>query len=113
MGPIWGRQVPGGPHFGPMNLDIWVRINALNAAWLWLIFSRKRGPDICSLLFLIIMVMINNYDDDDDGDNSNNDSLVFIAQESIKDPIPCIHAPFKGLKKLSILAPESVVLTGE
>ena len=23
MGPIWGRQVPGGPHVGPMNLAIW------------------------------------------------------------------------------------------
>ena len=23
MGPIWGRQVPGGPHFGPMNFAIW------------------------------------------------------------------------------------------
>ena len=24
MGPIWGRQDPGGPHVGPMNVDIWV-----------------------------------------------------------------------------------------
>ena len=24
MGPISGRQDPGGPHFGPMNLAIWV-----------------------------------------------------------------------------------------
>ena len=24
MGPIWGRQDPGGPHIGPMNLAIWV-----------------------------------------------------------------------------------------
>ena len=23
MGPIWGRQVPGGPHVGPMILAIW------------------------------------------------------------------------------------------
>ena len=23
MGPIWGRQDPGGPHAGPMNLAIW------------------------------------------------------------------------------------------
>ena len=23
MGPIWGRQGPGGPHVGPMNLAIW------------------------------------------------------------------------------------------
>ena len=24
MGPIWGRQDPGGPHVGPMNIVIWV-----------------------------------------------------------------------------------------
>ena len=24
MGPTWGRQDPGGPHGGPMNLAIWV-----------------------------------------------------------------------------------------
>ena len=23
MGPIWGRQDPGGPHVGPMNLAIY------------------------------------------------------------------------------------------
>ena len=23
MGPIWGRQGPGGPHVGPMNFDVW------------------------------------------------------------------------------------------
>ena len=23
MGPIWGRQDPGGPHDGPMNFAIW------------------------------------------------------------------------------------------
>ena len=26
MGPIWGRQDPGGPHVGPMNLAIWDRL---------------------------------------------------------------------------------------
>ena len=24
MGPIWGRQDPGGPHVGPMNFAIWI-----------------------------------------------------------------------------------------
>ena len=24
MGPIWGRQDPGGPHIGPMDFAIWV-----------------------------------------------------------------------------------------
>ena len=23
MGPIWGRQDPGGPHVAPMNLAVW------------------------------------------------------------------------------------------
>ena len=23
MGPIWGRQDPGGPHVGPMNFPVW------------------------------------------------------------------------------------------
>ena len=27
MGPTWGRQVPGGPHVGPMNLSIWVAMH--------------------------------------------------------------------------------------
>ena len=27
MGPIWGRQDPGGPYVGPMNFAIW------NAKW--------------------------------------------------------------------------------
>ena len=26
IGPIWGRQDPGGPYVGPMNFAIWVGI---------------------------------------------------------------------------------------
>ena len=26
MGPIWGRQDPGGPHVGPMNFAVWLYI---------------------------------------------------------------------------------------
>ena len=29
MGPIWGRQDPGGPHVGPMNFAIWVWLRVL------------------------------------------------------------------------------------
>ena len=29
MGPTWGRQDPGGPHVGPMNLAIWEYISYL------------------------------------------------------------------------------------
>ena len=28
MGPIWGRQGPGGPRVGPMNFAIWVPWNS-------------------------------------------------------------------------------------
>ena len=31
MGPIWGRQDPGGPHVGPMDFTIWAY---LNQCWL-------------------------------------------------------------------------------
>ena len=31
MGPTWGRQDPGGPHVGHMNLDIWVREEIVSA----------------------------------------------------------------------------------
>ena len=31
MGPIWGRQDPGGPHVGPMNFAIWVAMNPSGA----------------------------------------------------------------------------------
>ena len=27
MGPIWGRQDPGGPHVGHMNFAIWDMLN--------------------------------------------------------------------------------------
>ena len=30
MGPIWGRQDPGGPHVGPMNFAIWIIIGSGN-----------------------------------------------------------------------------------
>ena len=30
MGPIWGRQDPGGPQIGPMNFVIW------DASYMWL-----------------------------------------------------------------------------
>ena len=34
MGPIWGRQDPGGPHVGPMIFSIWAAKNHfLNQCW--------------------------------------------------------------------------------
>ena len=30
MGPIWGRQDPGGPHIDPMNFAIWEAFTCTN-----------------------------------------------------------------------------------
>ena len=39
MGPIWGRQDPGKPHAGPMNLDIW---DTIHRDWLLEYFTKQR-----------------------------------------------------------------------
>ena len=48
MGPTWGRQDPGGPHVGPMNLAIWVAFDThILYLLLWHCFStstRVTGP---------------------------------------------------------------------
>ena len=31
MGPIWGRQDPGGPHIGPMNFAIWIMLPVISS----------------------------------------------------------------------------------
>ena len=33
MGPIWGRQDPGGPHVGPMNFAIWGCLDDASGVW--------------------------------------------------------------------------------
>ena len=33
MGPIWGRQDPGGPHAGPMKFAIWDIMNESLYNW--------------------------------------------------------------------------------
>ena len=35
MGPIWGRQDPGGPHVGPLNFAIWVHKVPLLVSGYW------------------------------------------------------------------------------
>ena len=37
MGPIWGRQDPGGPHVGPMNFAIWGDV------WFHGVYKRRIG----------------------------------------------------------------------
>ena len=36
VGPIWGRQDPGGPHVGHMNFTIWADIAV------WLILNQQK-----------------------------------------------------------------------
>ena len=40
-GPTWGRQDPGGPHVGPMNVAIWVRSMILNPSGQWPAYGRS------------------------------------------------------------------------
>ena len=40
MGPIWGRQDPGGPHVGPMNLVFWAVQHHYNVADFSLKYSK-------------------------------------------------------------------------
>ena len=51
MGPIWGRQDPGGPHIGPMNLAIRVYTSSgLNELVLWLWWDRSFFQKDCKQL---------------------------------------------------------------
>ena len=40
MGPIWGRQDPGGPHVGPMEFAIWEELNAVYLRFKFLWYSK-------------------------------------------------------------------------
>ena len=40
MGPIWGRQDPGGPHVGPINFAIW---ETTAATMMTLLFATRVG----------------------------------------------------------------------
>ena len=41
MGPIWGRQDPGGPHVGPLNFAIWDALQYVNYS---LDYKKLDGP---------------------------------------------------------------------
>ena len=44
MGPIWGRQDPGGPHVGPMNLAISAAVNTQNSVYTHIVILQWRLP---------------------------------------------------------------------
>ena len=57
MGPIWGRQDPGGPHVGPINFAIW---DGMDREWLkdYEIIHTVHYEDL--LPFKIIMLLYEN-----------------------------------------------------
>ena len=57
MGPIWGRQDPGGPHVGPMNFAIWVHpeINGLSP----MIYN--------SSVFAVLLYILHRHENIDEG----------------------------------------------
>ena len=58
MGPIWGRQDPGGPHVGPMNLAIWVAHWSLGDPYViieLIIFKFISGVDLLSISCVIVL----------------------------------------------------------
>ena len=66
MGPIWGRQDPGGPHVGPMNLAIWdlllayqsrIDLCGTSCIYIWadqtvFIYSNRPGLGVTKALFV-------------------------------------------------------------
>ena len=68
MGPIWGRQDPGGPHVGPTNLAIWVIPAVYNIMGMSHDGIRAVAHDICKLhrtkmnyMYIYIYIYIHIY----------------------------------------------------
>ena len=78
MGPTWGRQDPGGPHVGPMNLAIWVII----------MLSVQYGISVLAIIesrmesVIFTTVKWNNID----RDLSKTNPCIFVYDTSIKIP---------------------------
>ena len=51
LGPIWGRQDPGGPHVGPMNLAIWEQeLLKISILYMTLIYDYRQTANISAPL---------------------------------------------------------------
>ena len=58
MGPIWGRQDPGGPHVGPMNFALWVMLQNVNVQLPWLYQHHfKQIAALCSVILCPCQLM--------------------------------------------------------
>ena len=57
MGPTWGRQDPGGPRVGPMNLAIWVMLSSLKQQ---ILFPPRVTRTIC-MIFTTMTIITKSY----------------------------------------------------
>ena len=110
MRPIWGRQDPGGPHVGPMNIDIWVRTlfvtpYKLNVSWCKLSLAHK-WP-LCSNMLTIST--INRYLLPNEGDvifmimiKTTYSGLQNVITLSVNWPVCWIQVFIIGVLNLSV-----------
>ena len=56
MGPTWGRQDPGGPHVGPVNLAFWVYLE--NKVFLWIPFTKDSISHLPSFQIFVVWLTI-------------------------------------------------------
>ena len=56
MGPIWGRQDPGGSHVGPMNFAIWAGLTSLTA-WVHINIALHEGIFLAYISYYRLIFM--------------------------------------------------------
>ena len=82
MGPIWGRQEPGGPHVGPMNFTIWVitwiRLASTFLSCNWFVhYNDVIMGAIASQITSLTIVYSTVYSDADQRKRQSSASLAF------------------------------------
>ena len=55
MGPIWGRQDPGGPHIGPMNFTIW-ELATKSVETMWRCSSIPSGCNYQKHMYVVLWI---------------------------------------------------------
>ena len=83
MGPVWGRQDPGGRHVGPMNFAMWVRARVVimlvkevypfYVSWLNALWPKIRHSTRLYNLIPIIFVWVQKY-------MSNENNYCYMAR---------------------------------
>ena len=65
MGPIWGRQDPGGPYVGPMSFAIWVVLGFLGWNKCSFDYKRRFCANLCHIAWLLNMSYLTTMHKDD------------------------------------------------